>query len=175
MLKGTFGALLLISLIMMVALRSVRLGLVSLVPNLLPPTMAFGVWGLVRGQVGLALSVVVAMTIGIVVDDTVHFLSKYERARRRDGLGPQAAVRYAFETVGTAMWVTTVALTAGFLILTFSRYRMSSEMGLMCAIVIAVALVMDFLLLSTLLLKIDRQPDKLSGVNADGTHEQETP
>ena len=165
MLKGTFGALLLISIIMMVALRSVRLGLVSLVPNLLPPTMAFGIWGLVRGQVGLALSVVVAMTIGIVVDDTVHFLSKYDRARRRNGLAPEPAVRYAFETVGTAMWVTTVALTAGFLILAFSRYRMSSEMGLMCAIVIAVALVMDFLLLSTLLLKIDRQPDKLSGVN----------
>ena len=81
MLKGSFSALLLISIIMVLALRSVRLGLISLVPNLLPPAMAFGIWGLWQGQVGLALSVVVAMTIGIVVDDTVHFLSKYERAR----------------------------------------------------------------------------------------------
>lgn len=167
MLKGSFGALFLISIIMIVALRSVRLGLISLVPNLLPPAMAFGIWGLLRGQVGLALSVVVAMTIGIVVDDTVHFLSKYERARRQQGMAPEPAVRYAFATVGTAMWVTTVALTVGFLILTLSRYRMSSEMGLMCAIVIAVALVMDFLLLSTLLLKIDRQPDKLAGAGQD--------
>ena len=66
------------------------------------------------------------------------------------------------------MCVTTVALTAGFLMLTRSHYRMSSEMGLMCAIVIAVALLMDFLLLPTLLLKIDRQPDKLAGVDQAG-------
>ena len=162
MLKGSFGALLLISIIMILALRSLRLGLISLVPNLLPPAMAFGVWGLLRGQVGLALSVVVAMTIGIVVDDTVHFLSKYARARRTQGMTPPQAVRYAFQTVGTAMWVTTVALTAGFLMLTQSHYRMSSEMGLMCAIVIALALVMDFLLLPTLLLKIEREPSRMS-------------
>jgi len=172
MLKGSFSALLLISIIMTLALRNMRLGLLSLVPNLLPPIAAFGLWGLLRGQVGLALSVVVAMTIGIVVDDTVHFLSKYQRARRAQGLAPPQAVRYAFETVGTAMWVTTVALTAGFLIVTSSHYRMSSEMGLMCALVIALALLMDFLLLPTLLLKIDRRPDKLVAVNQVQTHRQ---
>ncbi len=161
MLKGTFIALVLISLIMLAALRSVRLGMLSLVPNLLPPIMAFGIWGFLHGQVGLALSVVVAMTIGIVVDDTVHFLSKYDRARREDGMSPPQAIRHAFHTVGTAMWVTTVALVAGFMVLTLSHYRMSSEMGLMCAITIAMALVMDFLLLPTLLLKIDRRPDNL--------------
>ncbi len=157
MLKGSFGALFLISAIMTIALRSLRLGVISLVPNLLPPAMAFGVWGFIDGQVGLALSVIVAMTIGIVVDDTVHFLSKYDRARRRQGMAPEQAVRYAFGTVGTAMWVTTVALVAGFSLLTLSHYRMSSEMGMMCAIVIALALLMDFLLLPTLLLKLDRK------------------
>ncbi len=162
MLKGSVAALVLISVLMTLALRSLRLGLVSLVPNLLPPAMAFGIWGLLRGQVGLALSVVVAMTIGIVVDDTVHFLSKYDRARREDGMSPEQAVRYAFHTVGAAMWVTTMALVAGFMVLTLSHYRMSSEMGKMCAITIAVALLMDFLLLPTLLLKVDRRHDKLA-------------
>ncbi len=162
MLKGTFTALVLISIILTAALRSVRLGLLSLIPNLLPPAMAFGVWGFLRGQVGLALSVVVAMTIGVVVDDTVHFLSKYHRARCEDGLSPPEAVRHAFHTVGTAMWVTTVALVAGFMVLTLSHYRMSLEMGLMCAITIALALVMDFLLLPTLLLQIDRRLDNLA-------------
>ncbi len=161
MLKGSFGALFLISVIMTLALRSLRLGLISLVPNLLPPAMAFGVWGYINGQVGLALSVIVAMTIGIVVDDTVHFLSKYDRARREHGMNPEQAVRYAFQTVGTAMWITTVALVAGFSLLTLSHYRMSSEMGEMCAIVIALALLMDFLLLPTLLLKLDRRDGKL--------------
>jgi predicted RND superfamily exporter protein len=161
MLRGSLGALVLISAIMVVALRSVKFGLLSLVPNLLPPVIAFGLWGISKGQVGLALSVVVAMTIGIVVDDTVHFLSKYRRARREHGLDAGAAVRYAFQTVGTAMWVTSVALTAGFLILTRSHYRLSEEMGIMCAVTIVAALVMDFLLLPTLLLKVDRMTDKL--------------
>ncbi len=161
MLKGSFGALFLISVIMTLALRSLRLGLISLVPNLLPPAMAFGVWGYLNGQVGLALSVIVAMTIGIVVDDTVHFLSKYDRARREHGMNPEQAIRYAFQTVGTAMWITTAALVTGFSLLTLSHYRMSSEMGEMCAIVIALALLMDFLLLPTLLLKLDRRDGKL--------------
>jgi predicted RND superfamily exporter protein len=161
MLRGSLGALVLISAIMVVALRSVKFGLLSLVPNLLPPVIAFGLWGIFKGQVGLALSVVVAMTIGIVVDDTVHFLSKYRWARRKHGLDAAAAVRYAFQTVGTAMWITSVALTAGFLILTRSHYRLSEEMGIMCAVTIVAALVMDFLLLPTLLLKVDRMIDKL--------------
>ena len=72
MLLGTAVALLGISLVLLAALRSLRLGLLSIVPNFVPAIMGFGVWGLMVGQVGLALSVVVAMTIGIVVDDTVQ-------------------------------------------------------------------------------------------------------
>jgi predicted RND superfamily exporter protein len=68
-------------------------------------------------------------------------------------------VRHAFNTVGTAMWVTTVALVAGFLVLTFSHYRMSSDMGLMSAITIALALAMDFLLLPTLLIRVGKWTD----------------
>jgi predicted RND superfamily exporter protein len=83
MLLGTTIALVLISIILVFALRSVKIGLLSLVPNLIPAALAFGAWGLVVGQVGLALSVVTGMTLGIVVDDTVHFLSKYLRARRK--------------------------------------------------------------------------------------------
>ncbi|MBN2132065.1 MAG: MMPL family transporter [Sedimentisphaerales bacterium] len=161
MLRGSFAALVLISGIMIVALRSGKLGLVSLVPNLLPPLMAFGIWGMIVGRVGLALSVVVAMTIGIVVDDTVHFLSKYRRARRQEGMSPEEAVHHAFHTVGSAMWITSVALTAGFLVLTLSHYRISSEMGRMCSLTVVLALVMDFLLLPTLLLKIDAMAGKL--------------
>jgi hypothetical protein len=160
MLSASFLALVLISAILMFAFRSFRLGLISLIPNLAPSLMAFGLWGLAIGQVGLGLSVVVSMTIGIVVDDTVHFMSKYIRARREHNMDAVGAVRYAFNTVGTAMWVTTVALVAGFLVLTFSHYRMSSDMGIISAITIAFALAMDFLLLPTLLIKVRRWIDK---------------
>ncbi len=154
MLFASFGALVLISLLLVIALRSVRLGLISLVPNLAPAAMAFGLWGLLFGQVGLGLSVVVSMTLGIVVDDTVHFISKYQHGRTDHGLDPEHAVRYSFNTVGTAMWVTTAALGAGFLILLLSGYKMSADMGLLSAITIFIALAMDFLLLPPLLMKL---------------------
>ena len=155
MLGASFGALVLISGILIFALRSLTLGFLSLIPNLAPAFMAFGVWGLTVGQVGLGLSVIVSLTLGIVVDDTVHFLSKYLRARREHNWSPSRAVRYAFNTVGTAMWITSVVLIAGFLVLMFSGFKMNSDMGLMAAITIGLALAMDFLLLPTLLIKME--------------------
>jgi len=157
MLGASFGALVLISGILIFALRSLKLGLLSLIPNLAPALTAFGVWGMLVGQVGLGLSVIVALTLGIVVDDTVHFMSKYLRARREHDMNPSGAVQFSFNTVGTAMWVTTVALVAGFLVLTFSGYKMNSELGLMAAITITLALAMDFLLLPTLLMRVEEK------------------
>ena len=155
MLSGTSIALVLISLILVVALGSWRYGLLSLIPNLIPAGMAFGIWSIVNGEIGLALSVVTAMTLGIVVDDTIHFLSKYLRARREKGANAEDAVRYAFSTVGIALWVTSVSLIAGFLVLATSSFKLNSGMGLLTAIVIAIALVVDFLLLPPLLIKLD--------------------
>jgi predicted RND superfamily exporter protein len=159
MLVASFGALILISLILVFALRSVKHGLISLAPNLAPAIMAFGLWGMFVGQVGLGLSVIVSMTLGIVVDDTVHFLSKYLHARRDKGLNASAAVRHSFNTVGTAMWITTVALVAGFLVLVFSGFKMNADMGLMSAITITLALAMDFLFLPALLIKMEAGQD----------------
>ena len=129
MLIGTVVVLVAISAILLFALRSLRLGLISIVPNLIPAVLGFGVWGLTVGQVGLSLSVVVAMTVGIVVDDTVHFLSKYRRARREYGQDPEDAVRYAFDTAGRALITTTVVLVAGFLIFVFSPFVPTAQVG----------------------------------------------
>ncbi len=156
MLSGSLLALLLISLLLVLALRSLRFGLLSLIPNLTPAFMGFGVWGYGVAQIGLASAVIVALTLGIVVDDTVHFLSKYLRARRESGLAPEAAVRYAFHTVGTAMTVTTLVLVAGFGTLALSGYKVNADMGLLAAITVGLALVLDFLLLPPLILKLDK-------------------
>jgi predicted RND superfamily exporter protein len=104
---------------------------------------------------GLSLAMVSGMTLGIVVDDTVHFLSKYLRGRREKGLSGSEAVRYAFQTVGKALVVTTIILTIGFTILGMSSFRMNSWMGQLTAIVIAFALIADFILLPAFLLVID--------------------
>nr|VFJ93702.1 MAG: MMPL family protein [Candidatus Kentron sp. LFY] len=88
LLFGAVLALVLISIILIIALRSLKFGLISLIPNLLPVAMAFGVWGILVGEVNLVLSGVAVITIGIVVDDTIHFLSKYLRAGRERDLAP---------------------------------------------------------------------------------------
>ncbi|HIP39479.1 MAG TPA: RND family transporter [Desulfocapsa sulfexigens] len=155
MLKGSIIALVLISLIMILALRDLKLGLLSLAPNLSPAFMAFGVWGIFVGQVGLAVSVMIAMTLGIVVDDTVHFLAKYQRGRKEHGMNPEDSVRYAFNTVGTAIWVTTIALVGGFGVLSFSGFQINSHMGAMTTITIVFAIILDFFFLPTLLLKLE--------------------
>ncbi len=152
MLKGTTLALVVISGILIFAFRSLRIGLISLLPNLVPIGMAFGIWGLWVGEVGLALSVVSGMTLGIVVDDTVHFLSKYLRARREKAMSAEDAVRYAFSTVGTALWVTSLVLIIGFGILAFSHFQLNAGMGLLTAITLALALAADFLFLPPLLI-----------------------
>ena len=156
MIRGTSVALILISIILIVALRSVRIGLISMIPNLLPAMLAFGLWGILVGRIGLALSVVAAVSLGIIVDDTVHFLSKYLRARRENGLQAADAVRYAFSTVGTALWVTSLILVAGFLVLAQSAFEVNSGMGLLTAITIVFALITDFLFLPPLLIALDR-------------------
>ncbi len=79
-----------------------------------------------------------------------------DAARREHDMDPSAAVRYSFNTVGTAMWITTVALAGGFLVLSVSGFKMNSEMGLMSAMTITLALAMDFLLLPALLLTVEK-------------------
>ncbi|HCE2591477.1 TPA: MMPL family transporter [Vibrio parahaemolyticus] len=148
--------LVLISALLIFALRSVRLGLISLMPNIAPAVIGFGLWALVSGEINLGLSVVVTLTLGIVVDDAVHFLSKYQRARR-EGQTAEQAVRYAFHTVGRALWITTVVLVAGFSVLAMSSFRLNADMGQLSAIVIFIALVVDFLFLPTLLMLFDKK------------------
>ncbi|EPI5808891.1 efflux RND transporter permease subunit [Vibrio vulnificus] len=146
--------LILISALMIFALRSWRLGVISLVPNIAPAVIGFGLWALISGEINLGLSVVVTLTLGIVVDDAVHFLAKYQHARK-EGQNAEQAVRYAFHTVGRALWITTVVLVAGFSVLAMSQFRLNSDMGQLSAIVIFVALVIDFILLPSLLMRFD--------------------
>ena len=156
MLTGAALALVSVSLLLILALRSWWYGFLSLLPNLLPAGMAFGLWALISGEIGLAVSVVACMTLGIVVDDTVHFLSKYVRAKREHGLGTAEAVRYAFRTVGVALIATSVVLVANFAVIGTSNFYPNSSMGQLSAITIAMALVVDFFFFVPLLIVLDQ-------------------
>ena len=111
MLGGTIAAMAIVSFLLIFIFRSVRIGLLSLVPNFLPAIMSFGLWGYLVGHVGIASSVMVAIAFGIIVDDTIHFLSKYLEARR-ENLDPADAVRSAFRTTGQALLTTSVVSSA---------------------------------------------------------------
>jgi predicted RND superfamily exporter protein len=155
MLQGTSLALVFISFVIFLVLRNFKLGIVSLVPNLLPALMGFGLWGYMVGNVTLAVSIVVAMTLGIVVDDTVHFLLKYANARKR-GDSAEDSVRYAFKSVGMALTVTSLALVIGFAILGQSGFAVNRDMARLTAITLSFALFVDFLFLPPLLIFLDR-------------------
>jgi len=160
MLTGNVLALLMIAGIMMLSLRSVAIGGLSLLPNAVPILATFGAWALVVGQVGMAAATVTATSLGIVVDDTVHFLAKYLRARRERGLDRPDAIRYAFTTVGRAILGTTVILAFGFGVLAFSTFRVNEQMGLLTALTILIALPVDLLLLPALLMIGHKAPAK---------------
>lgn len=156
MLQATILAMGGISLILLLVLKSWRLGLISLVPNYIPAAMSFGVWGYLVGQVGLAGSVMTAVAFGIVVDDTTHFLTKYRRVRNA-GHSAADAVRATFAETGRALWTTTAILVAGFLVFASSGFEVSWTLGVLVAITLALALVADFLLLPPLLMTLDRR------------------
>jgi len=160
MIAGTVLAIAAIAIIMMFALQSVRLGVLSLVPNGLPILTTFGAWALLVGEVGFSVATVASISLGIIVDDTVHLLSKYVRARNERGLTVEDSIRYAFHNVGTAIVVNTIILTAGFLVMTTSAFKMNVDLGLMTVLAIVFALILDFLFLTAMLLlgKRDREP-----------------
>ncbi len=155
MLQGTILALIFISGVILLVLRNVKLGFISLVPNLVPAAMAFGLWGYTVGSVTLAVSIVAAMTLGIVVDDTVHFLLKYANAKK-SGKSPEESVRYAFKSVGMALTITSIGLVVGFVILGQSGFAVNRDLARLTAVTLAVALFVDFLFLPPLLIWIDK-------------------
>jgi len=160
MLISTGAALLLISALLVFALRSPLLGVLSLLPNLAPAVIALGLWGWAVGELGLAGSVVTAMTLGIVVDNSIHFLNKFLRGRREMGLTGPDSVRHAFESVGGALTITAITLAAGFAMLSLSGFKVNASLGALTAITLVVALIADFLFLPPLLIALAERQDR---------------
>ncbi len=157
MLNGNIIAGILITILLIFSLKSLKLGLISIVPNLAPVVIGFGVWALVSGQINTGMVVVFGMTLGIVVDDTIHFMSKYIRARREYNYSAVEAVQYAFTTVGKALVTTTIVLLAGFTVLSQSSFGLNNGMARISTIIILSALLIDFILLPSLLILTSRK------------------
>lgn len=164
MFKGNIIALILISLVLMIALGSFKLGVLSIIPNVTPVLVGFGFWALYLGTINTGMVIVFGMTLGIIVDDTVHFMSKFLRAKREYGYDAKQAVIYAFETVGRALVTTTLVLLAGFTILSLSSFALNSYMARITTIIILSALIIDFILLPSLLILTSSKVVETEGI-----------
>lgn len=153
---GAVYGLVVISFLLIFLIRSLKIGSMSILPNIMPALFAFGVWGLLFGEVGFGLAMVSGMSIGIIVDDTVHFLVKYLHARREMGLSARDAVSYTYESVGPSIVSTTIVLVSGFVLMSIiSEFRVNSDMGKMTSIILLFALVFDLVTLPVLLMVFD--------------------
>jgi len=153
MISGEVMGMTLVSLLMILFLRSFSLGLLSMIPNLLPAGVAIGIWYITVGEIGLTSSVVAAMTLGILTDDTVHFLEKYARHRR--SLPPRDALAIAFREAGPAIWITSLVLISGFSVLALSSFRLNGDLGILTVIILSLGLVGDFVLLPAVVLSLE--------------------
>ncbi len=171
MLIGTIIAMSIVSVILIFVFKSVRLGLLSLVPNFLPAIIAMGVWGYAVGTVSIAASIVTAIAFGIIVDDTIHLLSNYLRMRD-EGRAPAEAIVPTFKQVGKPLLVTTLIFALGFLVFGASGLSTNQTLGVLVGLTIVIALVADFLLFPALLVVLDSRrsrsnepaPDRPQGV-----------
>lgn len=167
MLIGTITAMSIVSLLLVFVFKSVRLGLISLIPNFIPAAMAMGLWGYLVGDVGVSASVVTAIAFGIVVDDTIHFMTKYVESRR-GGHSSAEAIQYAFSSVGRALFSTTAVFALGLLVFSMSGMTNNQDLGLLVGITVVFALFADFLFLPPLLMVLDKivHADKGDGAAA---------
>ena len=157
LLFGVFLGLLSITLLLGLFFRSIPFGVLSAFPNVLPIAAAFGIWALYDGQVGFMVAVGMGSTLGIIVDFTVHLLSKYDLARREMGQSPEEAVVFAFESVGFALIVMTIVISLGFLVLNLVNFMPLHDFARFSTMSFVMALIIDFLLFPNLLVRFDKR------------------
>lgn len=155
LLQGYSLSLLLITLCLVIGLRSVYFGILSVIPNLIPATIVFGLWALLVGQLDPFVMMLFSISIGLVVDDTVHILSHY-LSGRKNGLDQPAAIRQSITVAGPALTITTLVLALGTTILIMANTLYFQQSAKLLVPIVVLALVLDLFYLPTILKRFDR-------------------
>ena len=145
-----------ISLLMMLFLRSVAAGLVAMIPNLFPIVVGLGAMTLLGIDLGPGTIMIGAVALGVIVDDTVHFTLALRQARH-EGASIDGAIEWAISSSGQPILVTSFLLACGFLVLLLGRYLPTQQIGSVIAIVVTVALFADLVLLPAVLRLLGRR------------------
>jgi predicted RND superfamily exporter protein len=152
MFAGTLAIVAIIAVILFACFRNFRFSMAGLVSNVLPIVVGFSLWGLLIGDIGMAAAIITALSLGLIVDDTVHFLTRYT-----EGRSARSPLLYVFENAGTAIIQTSIILFIGFLILAFSGFLINFTIGVLMMTIIASALFVDLLILPALLVITDKR------------------
>ena len=158
MARGALIAILMVSIVLFVALRSWLLGFFGMLANIIPIGIGYGVWGMSGGLYNFAVIAVAGVCLGMVVDFAVHFIDKFRHGLKTQGSAEQA-VRYAFEKVASPLFITALVLICGFATIGFTESRSLAGLGLLTPIIIGAALIFDLLVLPAILLLVYSKAD----------------
>ncbi len=139
-----------IATLMILLIGSVKLGLVAMIPNLLPIALAMGVMGIFGMPLDIFTLLIASISLGLAVDDTIHFMHNYRRYLLEHG-DSRTAIRYTLATTGRALLFTTLVLATGFAILGFSSMSNIFNFGVLTSFAITAALLADILLAPALM------------------------
>jgi predicted RND superfamily exporter protein len=143
-------AILLVSIVMLMIFKQIRIVWVFLLPNILPVILVVGLMGWIGISIDIGVAIAGAIIIGVAVDDTIHFLVKYFDARER-GLSLEDSFDEVLKYAGKAILFTTIILSLAFSIFAFSLFAPNQNFGIVTAFALIVALIVDLLLLPALL------------------------
>jgi uncharacterized protein len=156
---GSLLAIISISMLLILGLKSLKYGLLSMVPNAMPAIIVYGLWGLFVGEVNMAVAITFSLALGLVVDDTVHLLSKYLDARKR-GENVEDALISSYRVTSPALILTTVLITVGCVVQVFSLFGVNALVGALTGLMVVVALIFDLLFLPGLIILFEKRVNK---------------
>jgi len=156
MAKSYSFALIIITLLMIILIGRIRIGLMSMVANITPIVCILGIMGALNIPLDLSTMLIGSLVLGIVVDDTIHFLHHFRRAFA-ELHDVEQAVRETLLTTGRALFITTVVLCGGFFIYTIAYLANNVRYGIICGCAVILALVADFFLVPSLLAIVYRR------------------
>jgi predicted RND superfamily exporter protein len=151
--RSLVAAFVAITLLIMLFLRSVRLGLISMIPNIIPVFLLFSTMGWAGIDLDVATVMVAGMALGIGVNDTIHYMTRFRRELEECG-DYEATVRLCGTTVARAMVTTSAILFTGFIVLSMGNSQAIANLGLLSSVTMLYALVGDLFLLPALLLAL---------------------
>ncbi len=155
MLYGTITLFLMAGFLMWIIFRTPAKSILATIANIVPAIVTLGVWGLLVGRIGMGGAAVVTVSLGLVIDDTIHLGYRYLKLRQL-GQDAATAMRNTIKSVGPAIFVTTLVLALGFFLISFSAFEINASIGLMVATAVMFALVFDLFVLPAALVTFDQ-------------------